>query len=74
MEKEELLRAVGFSQEFITRLQQYESQVVEIPNIDFLPEETEYIIVDSTNILLQKTTSSAETNFIVAKDRHSSAS
>lgn len=65
MSKNDLLKMVGFSQEFISRLEEYENTVIEIPAHDFSFETDQFKINDSTRLLMENICSNAETNLTV---------
>jgi len=65
MDKNALLKSIGFSQEFIEKLEKYQNNVIEIPSRDFSYEKRQYIIKDSTNIFLEKSINNTNTNLIV---------
>jgi len=64
--KKALLKSIGFSPEFIAKLEEYQNNVIEIPSRDFSYEQGQYIIKDSANIFLEKSIDNTNTNLIVS--------
>ena len=67
MDRDVLLKLVGFSKEFISELEDYENSVIEIPSNDFSNVHDLYSVIDSTNILLENAVISSNTKLIVSK-------
>lgn len=67
MDRNVLLKMVGFSQEFISELEDYDNSVIEIPFDDFSNERDLYNVSDSTNILLENIVINSNTKIIVSR-------
>ena len=67
MDRNVLLKMVGFSQEFISELEEYDNSVIEIPFDDFSNECDLYNVSDSTNIILKNIVINSNTKMIVSR-------
>jgi hypothetical protein len=67
MDRNVLLKMAGFSQKFISALEDYDNSVIEIPFDDFSNERDLYNVSDSTNILLENIVINSNTKIIVSR-------
>jgi len=67
MDRNALLRMLGFTQEFISELEAYEKGVIRIVHDNLSDKGDIYDVADSTNIFLTDTDANSNTRIIVDK-------
>jgi len=65
MDKKELLRVIGFSEEFLSKLEQYQENVIELPSRDFSTELAQCAFTDSSTLFVDHLQSHDKDNLTV---------